>query len=89
MINLTYLHQPAILNLLDKRYLENIIYTNIGKILIAVNPFKKITYNKNNPCPENVAKECIKNNKNNTILVNGESGSGKTETCKIILNFLI
>ena len=89
MINLTYLHKPAILNLLDTRYLENIIYTNIGKILIAVNPFKKINYDINNkPCPENIARETIKNNMNNTILVNGESGSGKTETCKIILNFL-
>ena len=88
MINLSYLHQPAILNLLDKRYSNNFIYTNIGKILIAVNPFKKINYNLKNPCPENIAKDCINNNKNNTILVNGESGSGKTETCKIILNFL-
>lgn len=88
MINLSYLHQPAILNLLDKRYSKNMIYTNIGKILIAVNPFKKIKYHLKNPCPENIAKECVKNNKNNTILVNGESGSGKTETCKIILNFL-
>ena len=44
LISLIHLHQPEILNVLYKRYLNNIIYTNINHILLAVNPFKKINY---------------------------------------------
>lgn len=42
LINLPYLHEPAILHCLQKRYDGNEIYTYTGPILIAVNPFKKV-----------------------------------------------
>ena len=88
LIILIHLHQPEILNVLYKRYINNIIYTNINHILIAVNPFKKINYLLDQPCPEKIAETCLKIKRNHTILINGESGAGKTETSKIILNFL-
>jgi myosin V len=42
LINLPYLHEPAILYCLENRYNESDIYTYTGPILIAVNPFKKV-----------------------------------------------
>ena len=42
LINLPYLHEPAILCCLQQRYDFGNIYTYTGPILIAVNPFKKV-----------------------------------------------
>ena len=42
LIGLTHLHEPAILHALRTRYDKDIIYTNTGPILIAINPFKKM-----------------------------------------------
>jgi myosin heavy subunit len=42
LINLPYLHEPAILHCLQERYYEGDIYTYTGPILIAVNPFKTV-----------------------------------------------
>jgi len=40
LIGLMHLHEPAILHSLRIRYDKDIIYTNTGPILIAINPFK-------------------------------------------------
>ncbi len=40
LIGLTHLHEPAILHALRLRYDADIIYTNTGPILLAINPFK-------------------------------------------------
>jgi myosin V len=42
LINLPYLHEPAILYCLERRYNMSDIYTYTGPILIAVNPFKRV-----------------------------------------------
>jgi myosin-5 len=42
LINLPYLHEPAILYCLQCRYNSGDIYTYTGPILIAVNPFKRV-----------------------------------------------
>jgi myosin-5 len=42
LINLPYLHEPAILHSLECRYHQSNIYTYTGPILIAVNPFKSV-----------------------------------------------
>jgi myosin-5 len=42
LIHLPHLHEPAILNSLNVRYDQGLIYTNTGPILIAVNPFKTL-----------------------------------------------
>ena len=40
LITLTHLHEPAVVHCLRKRYNKDLIYTNTGPILIALNPFK-------------------------------------------------
>ena len=42
LISLPYLHEPAILYCLERRYNEGLIYTCTGPILIALNPFKRL-----------------------------------------------
>ena len=42
LISLPYLHEPAILFCLERRYVKGDIYTNTGPILIAINPFKRL-----------------------------------------------
>lgn len=43
LIELTHLHEPAILHALRLRYDADIIYTSTGPILIAINPFKPMS----------------------------------------------
>ena len=42
LIDLVHLNEPTILSILEKRYLNDKIYTYTGPILIAVNPFKRL-----------------------------------------------
>ena len=42
LVTLSYLHEPAILWLLMNRFNNNLVYTNTGPILIAINPFKSL-----------------------------------------------
>jgi hypothetical protein len=42
LITLTHLHEPSVVYSLQKRYESDIIYTNTGPILLALNPFKSL-----------------------------------------------
>ncbi|KAK8980870.1 hypothetical protein V6N11_048000 [Hibiscus sabdariffa] len=44
MTKLSYLHEPGVLKNLSTRYELNEIYTYTGNILIAINPFQKLTH---------------------------------------------
>ncbi|ETV88869.1 hypothetical protein, variant 3 [Aphanomyces astaci] len=78
-------------------------YTSMSNVLIAVNPLrylKKVekavfvsqSLDKSPPHPYNVAENAYRQlrtvKQNQSIIISGESGSGKTETSKIILDFL-
>lgn len=42
LTSLTHLHEPTILYSLNQRYQADMIYTGVGPILLAVNPFKRV-----------------------------------------------
>lgn len=78
------------------------IYTWIGEVLVAVNPWKEIKtppyvcnimqpsycliviISKINTVVERAYKNVLRDKVPQAILVSGESGSGKTESCKFI-----
>ncbi|KAJ4806937.1 Myosin-17 [Rhynchospora pubera] len=44
MTRLSYLHEPGVLQNIALRYFNNDIYTYVGNILIAVNPFQRVPH---------------------------------------------
>ncbi|XP_051942207.1 unconventional myosin-X isoform X2 [Hippocampus zosterae] len=107
MSALAELHEAAIMYNLYQRYQKDSIYTNIGSILAAVNPYKQIPglydpervdlYSKHQlgelpPHIFAVANECYrciwKRHDSQCVLISGESGAGKTESTKLLLQFL-
>ncbi|RHY31637.1 hypothetical protein DYB32_003311 [Aphanomyces invadans] len=78
-------------------------YTRVSNILIAVNPLRRLpvvdklpfvhqSLDKSPPHPFHIAENAYRQmrsvKQNQSIVISGESGSGKTETSKIILNYL-
>ncbi|KAG5852504.1 hypothetical protein ANANG_G00063130 [Anguilla anguilla] len=107
MSTLAELHEAAIMHNLYHRYQKDHIYTNIGSILAAVNPYKPIAglydlaavelYSQHHlgelpPHIFAVANECYrclwKRHDSQCVLISGESGAGKTESTKLLLQFL-
>eukprot|EP00755_Sulcionema_specki_P037931 Sspe_Gene.109914::Locus_90155_Transcript_1_1_Confidence_1.000_Length_1434::g.109914::m.109914 len=56
LLHLTLLHDSTLLDVLKRRYLRDVIYTNIGAIVVALNPFNfKIPYYTDDKMPEYLA----------------------------------
>jgi hypothetical protein len=125
LISLSHLHEPAVVECLQRRYEDDQIYTSTGPVLLALNPFQNIRglYGEANmknywekaekgtketlpPHVYAIADEAFRSmmrsleqslgstNENKpggcdqSILVSGESGAGKTVTTKFVMKYL-
>lgn len=107
LVLLDRMSHPLILHNINKRFQKNLIYTNVGTIVIAVNPYQRLpiyteevkdkyihrgTKTEMPPHVFNVGFNAFKKMKdfseNQSIIISGESGAGKTETTKQCLNFI-
>ncbi|PPR93624.1 hypothetical protein GOBAR_AA27044 [Gossypium barbadense] len=104
LMQLSYLNEPSVLFDLQYRYSRDMIYTKAGPVLVAINPFKKVSLYGNNyieayknksiesphvyAIADTAIREMTQDEVNQSIIISGESGAGKTETAKIAMQYL-
>uniref|UniRef100_A0A8D1HP57 non-specific serine/threonine protein kinase n=1 Tax=Sus scrofa TaxID=9823 RepID=A0A8D1HP57_PIG len=106
LVNLEVLDEDTIIHQLQKRYVDLLIYTYVGDILIALNPFQNLSIyspqfsrlyhgvkRASNPphifASADAAYQCMVTfNKDQCVVISGESGSGKTESAHLIVQHL-
>lgn len=108
MTFLPKLEQQTILANLQQRFMEDVIYTNIGSVLISMNPYRDIpdlydldmriryTNSRINTLPPHIFSIAdaaytglVETGKNQSIVISGESGAGKTEAAKLCIQFIV
>ncbi|XP_010324344.2 myosin-2-like isoform X2 [Solanum lycopersicum] len=104
LMQLSYLNEPSVLHNLQHRYARDMIYSKAGPVLIAINPFKDIQLYGNefvtayrqkllsDPHVYSIADSAydrmMEDEISQSIIISGESGSGKTETAKFVMEYL-
>ncbi|KAJ6849255.1 putative myosin-1 isoform X1 [Iris pallida] len=105
LIKLSYLNEPSVLRTVKCRYSRDMVYTKAGNVLVAINPFKEVplygsdlaaAYREkkdNRPHVYAIADSAynamMRDGANQSIIISGESGAGKTETAKITMQYLV
>jgi len=103
---LSHLNEASVLHNLRKRYDHDLIYTNSGLFLVAVNPYKRIPIytpeminifrgrRRNEVAPHIFAvadesyRMMLNNREDQSMLITGESGAGKTENTKKVIQYI-
>ncbi|KAH8607142.1 Myosin head (motor domain) Unconventional myosin tail actin and lipid binding WW domain [Trypanosoma vivax] len=118
LVLLPQLSEKAIMENLKLRHSKDLIYTNIGPVLLSVNPFKNIpnlysdervaffrsggksngrgdSGNGNNlggphifALAEDTYRTMVSDGENQCVIISGESGAGKTEASKQIMQYI-
>ncbi|GAB6020238.1 Unconventional myosin-XV [Chamberlinius hualienensis] len=106
MIQLTDLNEASLLWNLKIRYDKEFIYTYIGSILVAVNPYKMYDVYGLDVVKKyegqilgvlsphlfaigsSAYSKMSKDGENQVVIISGESGAGKTESTKLIMQYL-
>ncbi|KAK1435680.1 hypothetical protein QVD17_01446 [Tagetes erecta] len=104
LVELCYLNKPSVLHNLRYRYNRDVIYSKAGPVLLAFNPFKDVNIYGDDfvtaykdkildhPHVYAVAdaayNDMMRDGGNQSIIISGENGSGKTETAKYAMQYL-
>ncbi|KAK6194550.1 hypothetical protein SNE40_000167 [Patella caerulea] len=108
LIGFKLMTEKLMVDTLEERFRDHKIYTDIGDILLAVNPFETLPYyskevskkynttEKLTHLPPHIyatAERCLRGLKASRgpqcCIIGGESGTGKTESCKCIIKHLV